>query len=187
MLRAINKKVDAAQPDFHAFLSVYATPSESLCDRFAELDRARFGEVAGVNDRGYYENSFHFPSYLDTNPVAKISFEAEYTPLTPGGFMFYVEAPNLTDNPAAFEAIWDEAYDHVGYFGINSPADVCFVCDFEGEFTCDRHGYVCPSCGNRDETKANVIRRLCGYLGAPMKRPVVAGKQEEIASRVKHA
>lgn len=186
ILERMNARVDAAQADFHARLSVYATPSESLCDRFAELDRARFGEIAGVNDAEYYENSFHFPSHLETNPVAKIRFEAEYMPLTPGGFMYYVEAPNLLDNPAAFEAIWDEAFDHVGYFGINSPVDECFACGFEGEFRCDADGYVCPGCGNRDEAQASVTRRLCGYLGSPMKRPVVAGKQSEINARVKH-
>ncbi len=185
-LEHMNRRVDAAQKDFNARMSVYSTPSESLCDRFAELDRDRFGTIEGVNDREYYENSFHFPSYLDTTPLSKIHFEAEYMRLTPGGFMYYVEAPNLLTNPVAFEAIWDEAYEHVGYFGINSPVDSCFVCDFEGEFSCDAEGYVCPSCGNRDEDKASVTRRLCGYLGAPMKRPVVAGKQSEIASRVKH-
>ncbi|WP_257162279.1 anaerobic ribonucleoside-triphosphate reductase [Corynebacterium cystitidis] len=186
ILRAMNRRVDAAQPDFNAKMSIYSTPSESLCDRFDDLDRARFGDIEGVNDRGYYENSFHFPSYVETNPIEKIHFEAGYQDLTPGGFMFYVEAPNLAENPAAFEAIWDEAYENVGYFGINSPVDVCFECEFEGEFHCDEQGYVCPSCGNRDENKASVTRRLCGYLGSPMKRPVVAGKQEEIASRVKH-
>ncbi|WIM67225.1 anaerobic ribonucleoside-triphosphate reductase [Corynebacterium breve] len=186
ILRAMNRRVEQAQGDFHAQMSVYSTPSESLCDRFDELDRARFGTIEGVNDRGYYENSFHFPSYVETNPVRKIHFEAPYMELTPGGFMFYVEAPNLAHNPAAFEALWDEAYENVGYFGINSPVDTCLLCNFEGEFTCDAQGYVCPSCGNRDENQASVTRRLCGYLGSPMKRPVVAGKQEEISSRVKH-
>lgn len=187
ILHAMNRRVERAQPEFHARMSVYSTPSESLCDRFDELDRARFGTIEGVNDRGYYENSFHYPSHLDTNPVSKIEFESHYQDLTPGGFMFYVEAPNLAANPAAFEAIWDEAYEQVGYFGINSPVDVCFACGFEGEFSCDAEGYACPACGNRDETQASVTRRLCGYLGSPMKRPVVHGKQEEIASRVKHA
>lgn len=187
ILEHMNARVDAAQADFHAFVSVYATPSESLCDRFADIDRTRYGVIDGVNDRAYYENSFHFPSHRPTNPVDKIRFEADYMALTPGGFMFYVEAPNLLDNPEAFEAIWDIAYDHVGYFGINCPVDNCFDCGFEGEFTCDEHGYRCPGCGNRDETRASVTRRLCGYLGSPMKRPVVSGKQAEINARVKHA
>lgn len=186
IMQRINAAVDQAQANFHAYVSVYSTPSESLCDRFDAIDRARFGTIPGVNDRGYYENSFHFPSYVDTDPFSKIHFESSYMPLAPGGFMYYVEAPNLQVNPAAFEALWDEAFDNVGYFGVNSPVDSCFVCDFEGEFGCDKDGYYCPRCGNRDEEKASVVRRLCGYLGAPMKRPVVAGKQEEIASRVKH-
>lgn len=182
ILEHMNTRVDEVQDQFHAMVSVYSTPSESLADRFDEIDRTRFA----LNTRGYYENSFHFPSYIDTNPFAKIEFEAPYAPQTPGGFMYYVEAPNLNVNPHAFEAIWDEAYDKVGYFGINSPVDYCFDCGFEGEFSCDSQGYQCPTCGNRDESRASVTRRLCGYLGSPMKRPVVAGKQEEIASRVKH-
>ncbi|AKK11715.1 anaerobic ribonucleoside-triphosphate reductase [Corynebacterium uterequi] len=186
ILERLGELVDAAQPSFHAFVSLYATPSESLCDRFAELDRAYFGTLTGVNDREYYENSFHYASYLPTNPVAKIRFESRYMSATPGGFMYYVEAPNLSVNPRAFEALWDEAYDYVGYFGINSPVDTCFECGFEGEFTCDSEGYCCPGCGNRDENKASVTRRLCGYLGSPMKRPVVHGKQSEINARVKH-
>ncbi|WKD58818.1 Anaerobic ribonucleoside-triphosphate reductase [Corynebacterium caspium DSM 44850] len=186
IMQRMNQRVDEAQESFNAALSVYSTPSESLCDRFDAIDRARFGDIPGVNDHGYYENSFHFPSNLDTNPVAKIHFEQEYMQLTPGGFMFYVEAPNLQENPAAFEAIWNEAFDSVGYFGINSPVDSCFECSFEGEFGCDSEGYYCPRCGNRDESKASVTRRLCGYLGSPMKRPVVNGKQTEINSRVKH-
>ncbi|WP_051866932.1 anaerobic ribonucleoside-triphosphate reductase [Corynebacterium atypicum] len=186
IMEHINMRVDAAQGRFHAQLSVYSTPSESLCDRFAALDRDRFGVIEKVNDAEYYENSFHFPSYQDTDPFSKIHFEAPYMHLAPGGFMYYVEAPNLQQNPEAFEAIWDEAFDNVGYFGINSPVDSCFVCGFEGEFNCDELGYVCPGCGNRDETKASVTRRLCGYLGSPMKRPVVKGKQHEINSRVKH-
>ena len=186
ILEHMGDLVGAVQERFHAFVSIYATPSESLCDRFVTLDRDTFGVIEDVNDRDYYENSFHYPSYLPTNPVEKINFEAEYMPLTTGGFMYYVEAPNLQCNPQAFEAIWDEAFDHVGYFGINSPVDTCFICEFEGEFTCDEQGYSCPHCGNRDETAASVTRRLCGYLGSPMKRPVVAGKQKEISSRVKH-
>lgn len=186
IMERMNEHVVAVQDSFNAALSVYSTPSESLCDRFDAIDRARFGDIPGVNDHGYYENSFHFPSNLDTNPVAKIHFEEDYMKLTPGGFMYYVEAPNLQNNPLAFEAIWNEAYDNVGYFGINSPVDCCFECDFEGEFGCDAEGYYCPRCGNRDESRASVTRRLCGYLGSPMKRPVVKGKQAEINSRVKH-
>ena len=186
ILDVIQDEIDKRQHEFHAMVTIYATPSESLCDRFDTIDATRFGEIDDVNDRGYYENSFHFPSYMDTDPFTKIRFESTYMDKTPGGFMFYVEAPALNSNPQAFESLWDEAYDHVGYFGVNTPIDSCFVCDFEGEFSCDDKGYHCPQCGNRDPEKASVTRRLCGYLGSPMKRPVVQGKNKEINSRVKH-
>lgn len=182
----IQEVIDLHQDEFAAMVTIYATPSESLCDRFARLDRQRFGVVEGVTSHHYYENSFHFPSDTDIDPFSKIHFESEYMKNTPGGFMFYVEAPDLQDNPKAFEALWDEAYHNVGYFGVNTPSDECFVCGFTGEFDCDEQGYFCPSCENRDPDKASVVRRLCGYLGVPMKRPVVSGKAEEIANRVKH-
>lgn len=186
ILARMQERIDAAQHRFACHLSLYATPSESLCERFAALDRAWFGEVAGVNDREYYENSFHFASHMEIDPLSKIDFEAAYRELTPGGFMYYVEAPNLTHNPAALTALWNAAFEQVGYFGVNTPIDSCFECGFEGEFNCDELGYVCPGCGNRDETRASVTRRLCGYLGSPMKRPVVEGRQSEISARVKH-
>lgn len=186
ILPVIQEVMDKRQDEFHGFVSMYATPSESLCDRFARCDTARFGVIPGVNDKGYYENSFHFPSDHDINPFGKIHFESDYMKDTTGGFMYYVEAPDLSGNPRAFEALWDEAYHNVGYFGVNTPSDVCFMCDYHGEFHCDEQGYVCPSCGNRDPEQASVIRRLCGYLGAPMKRPVVEGKNREINNRVKH-
>lgn len=186
ILTRFSRKASEAQDDFVSYVSVYATPSESLCDRFARLDVQEFGSIEGVNDKGYYENSFHFPSDRHTDPISKIQFEAQYPSSSRGGFMHYVEAPNLHGNPDAFEAIWDTAFDKLCYFGINSPADSCFACGFKGEFNCDDQGYFCPSCNNRDEKKASVVRRLCGYLGSPMSRPVVHGKQEEINSRVKH-
>lgn len=174
------------QPDFNTFVSLYSTPSESLADRFESIDEQRFGKIKGVTDRGYYENSFHFPSYQETDPFSKIAFEAPYSKIAVGGFMHFVETPSLLTNPTAFEQIWDEAFTKVPYFGINSPNDKCFECGFEGEFSANKRGYLCPSCGNQDPETCDVIRRLCGYLGQPMKRPVVAGKQDEMKSRVKH-
>ena len=174
------------QPDFNTFVSLYSTPSESLADRFESIDEQRFGKIKGVTDRGYYENSFHFPSYQETDPFSKIAFEAPYSKIATGGFMHFVETPSLLTNPKAFEQIWDEAFTKVPYFGINSPNDKCFECGFEGEFSANKRGYLCPSCGNQNPETCDVIRRLCGYLGQPMKRPVVAGKQDEMESRVKH-
>lgn len=175
-----------SQPEFETFVSLYSTPSESLADRFESIDEQRFGRIKGVTDRGYYENSFHFPSYQETDPFSKIAFEAPYSKIATGGFMHFVETPSLLTNPKAFEQIWDEAFTKVPYFGINAPNDKCFECGFEGEFKATKKGYECPSCGNQNPETCDVIRRLCGYLGQPMKRPVVSGKKEEIAGRVKH-
>lgn len=150
------------QPDFNAFVSLYSTPSESLADRFESIDAKRFGKIKGITDRGYYENSFHYPSYQEVDPFSKIAFEAPYSKIAVGGFMHFVETPSLLTNPIAFEQIWDEAFTKVPYFGINSPNDQCFQCGFEGEFSANRNGYECPSCGNQDPETCDVIRRLCG-------------------------
>lgn len=162
--------------------------SESLADRFAHIDRERFGIIKGVNDTEYYENSFHFPSNKDIDPVSKMQFEAQYYKYTPGGFMFYVEQNNLMENLKGMESLWN-GFHYFGniYAGVNSPNDHCNECGWQGEskFVKDQ-GYTCPSCGNYDPDKMSVVRRLCGYLGQPNKRPVVDGKQEEINSRVKH-
>lgn len=174
--------------EFLASPSVYSTPSESLADRFAKIDRKRFGIIKGVNEGEYYENSFHFPSNKDIDPVSKMRFESQYYQYTPGGFMFYVEQNNLSENLKGMESIWD-GFNHFGniYAGVNSPNDHCLECGWEGEspFVKDQ-GYTCPSCQNFDPDRMSVVRRLCGYLGHPNKRPVVSGKQDEISARVKH-
>lgn len=188
IVKHLHEYAKSIDGEFLSTPSVYATPSESLADRFASIDRNRFGIIKGVNDREYYENSFHYPSYMDIDPVSKMTFEAQYYKYTPGGFMFYVEQNNLSNNLKGMESIWD-AFNYVGniYAGVNSPNDHCNECGWEGEakFIKDQ-GYTCPSCQNFDPDKMSVVRRLCGYLGHPNKRPVVNGKQEEINSRVKH-
>lgn len=188
ILRYLDSYAKEINDEFLAQPSVYATPSESLADRFAALDRRHFGVIEGVNDREYYENSFHYPSFKAISPIDKMKFEAQYYPYSPGGFMFYVEQNNLSDNLKAMESLWD-AFHHFGniYAGVNSPSDHCHACDWEGEslFIQDQ-GYTCPRCDNFNPETLAVVRRLCGYLGHPNKRPVVKGKQEEINVRVKH-
>lgn len=188
ILRHLDSYAKKINDEFLAQPSVYATPSESLADRFAALDRRHFGVIEGVNDREYYENSFHYPSFKAISPIDKMKFEAQYYPYSPGGFMFYVEQNNLSDNLKAMESLWD-AFHHFGniYAGVNSPSDHCHACDWEGEslFIQDQ-GYTCPRCDNFNPETLAVVRRLCGYLGHPNKRPVVKGKQEEINVRVKH-
>lgn len=166
---------------------VYGTPSESLCDRFARLDTRLFGEVEDITSKGYYQNSFHVDVRKNMSPFEKWRVEAQYLPYTTGGAIDYVETETLLKNPDALEAIVDAAVAAgVRYFGVNQPVSQCFECDYSGEFAADVRGFYCPECGERDEEKISVVRRVCGYLGSFADRPVVEGKRKEIVARVKH-
>jgi ribonucleoside-triphosphate reductase len=166
---------------------VYGTPSESLCDRFARLDTRLFGEVEDITAKGYYQNSFHVDVRKNMSPFEKWRVEAQYLPYTTGGAIDYVETETLLKNPDALESIVDAAVAAgIRYFGVNQPVSQCFECDYSGEFAADVRGFYCPDCGERDEEKISVVRRVCGYLGSFADRPVVEGKRKEIVARVKH-
>ena len=167
--------------------SVYSTPAESLTDRFNRMDREKFGRIEGVTDHDFYTNSFHYPVWLQPTPMEKLSYEKDFPYYASGGFINYCEYPCLQDNPKALEAVWDYAYNiGIGYLGTNTPIDHCFVCGFQGDFEPTDEGFKCPECGNCDPDKCNVTQRTCGYLGNPVQRPMVHGRHEEIAHRVKH-
>ncbi|MFT4172355.1 MAG: anaerobic ribonucleoside-triphosphate reductase [Rhodocyclaceae bacterium] len=166
--------------------SLYSTPSESLCHRFCKLDVARFGDLEGVTDKGYYTNSFHLDVALKVNPFEKIEFEKGFADFASGGHITYVELPNMRHNLKALERVWDHAVENVPYFGTNTPVDSCGKCGFMGEAHATSEGFTCPECGNRDGASLSVTRRVCGYLGSPNARPFNAGKQKEVMRRVKH-
>jgi ribonucleoside-triphosphate reductase len=167
--------------------SVYSTPAESLTDRFNRMDREKFGEVEGVTDHDFYTNSFHYPVWLSPTPMEKLDYEKDFPYLASGGFINYCEFPCLQANPKALEAVWDYGYHiGIGYLGTNTPIDRCFICGFEGDFEPTEEGFKCPECGNSDPDQCNVTKRTCGYLGNPVQRPMVHGRHEEIAHRVKH-
>ena len=167
--------------------SVYSTPAESLTDRFNRMDREKFGRVDGVTDHDFYTNSFPYPVWLQPTPMEKLTYEKDFPYYASGGFINYCEYPCLQDNPKALEAVWDYAYNiGIGYLGTNTPIDHCFVCGFQGDFEPTDEGFKCPECGNSDPDKCNVTKRTCGYLGNPVQRPMVHGRHEEIAHRVKH-
>ncbi|TSO25659.1 anaerobic ribonucleoside-triphosphate reductase [Lactobacillus sp. LL6] len=170
----------------HYHYSLYSTPSESLTDRFCKLDTKKFGKVKDITDKEYYTNSFHYDVRKHPTPFEKLIFEKDYPQYAAGGFIHYCEYPNLKQNPAALEAVWDWAYDKVGYLGTNTPIDKCYKCGFAGEFQATAKGFQCPECGNHDPKTCDCVKRTCGYLGNPLKRPMVHGRHEEIASRVKH-
>ena len=167
--------------------SVYSTPAESLTDRFNRMDREKFGRVDGVTDHDFYTNSFHYPVWLQPTPMEKLTYEKDFPYYASGGFINYCEYPCLQDNPKALEAVWDYAYNiGIGYLGTNTPIDRCYDCGFQGDFEPTDEGFKCPECGNSDPDKCNVTKRTCGYLGNPVQRPMVHGRHEEIAHRVKH-
>ena len=150
------------------------------------MDKERFGSVQDITDKDYYTNSFHLDVRKKYTPFQKLDFEKDYPVYASGGFIHYCEYPKLTHNTQALEAVWDYAYDRVGYLGTNTPIDHCYQCDFTGDFTPTEHGFSCPSCGNTNPETCDVVKRTCGYLGNPVKRPMVKGRHREIASRVKH-
>ncbi|MCD7120867.1 anaerobic ribonucleoside-triphosphate reductase [Limosilactobacillus agrestis] len=166
--------------------SLYSTPAESLTDTFCQNDLKKFGRIEDVTDKEYYTNSFHYDVRKHPTPFEKLSFEEDFPKYAAGGFIHYCEYPNLRQNPKALEAVWDWAYDHVGYLGTNTSIDQCFKCGFKGEFEATARGFKCPECGNHDPATCDVVKRTCGYLGNPQQRPMVHGRHEEIIHRVKH-
>lgn len=188
-LKILEKLRDACQAwsdQYGYHFSVYGTPSESLTDRFCRLDRDRFGDIEDITDKGYYTNSFHYDVRKHPNCFEKLDFEKDYPYYSSGGFIHYCEYPSLKHNLPALEAVWDFAYDRVAYLGTNTPIDKCYQCDYQGEFEPTAKGFKCPQCGNQDPASCDVVKRTCGYLGNPLIRPMVAGRHQEIANRVKH-
>lgn len=186
ILRTLSDSAQQWTDTYSYKFSVYSTPSESLTDRFCRLDTAKFGAVADITDKDYYTNSFHYDVRKKPTPFEKLDFEKDYAPLTAGGFIHYCEYPILQHNPQALEAVWDYAYDRVGYLGTNTPIDHCYACGFSGDFSPTARGFSCPECGNEDPRTCDVVKRTCGYLGNPQARPMVHGRHVEISSRVKH-
>ena len=186
ILKELKSHCDKWAERYDLHFSVYSTPSESLTDRFCRLDTEQFGTVEHVTDKEYYTNSFHYDVRKKPTPFEKLDFEKEYPVYCSGGFIHYVEYPNIQQNPKALEAVWDYSYDRVAYLGTNAPIDRCYECDYAGEFEPTALGFECPQCKNRNPETCDVVKRTCGYLGNPQKRPMAHGRHKEIAARKKH-
>ena len=187
IIRDMKRRVEEWSDQYGYHFSIYSTPSESLTDRFCRLDTEKFGSISDITDKEYYTNSFHYDVRKNPTPFEKLDFEKVYPEAgASGGFIHYCEYPVLQQNPKALEAVWDYAYDRVGYLGTNTPIDHCYKCDFEGDFEPTERGFACPNCGNSDPKTVDVVKRTCGYLGNPQARPMVNGRHKEIAARVKH-
>lgn len=168
--------------------SLYGTPIESTTYKFAQSLQKRFGIVEGITDRNYITNSYHIPVFEEINAFDKLSKEAEFQKLSPGGAISYVETPNLQNNIPAVEEVMKFIYDNIMYAELNCKSDYCQVCGYDGEIVIKvndegKHYLQCPQCGNTDESKMNVARRVCGYIST---NGFNEGRLDEIANRVIH-
>jgi len=164
--------------------ALYGTPAESLCYRFARIDKEHFGTVEDVTDKGYYTNSYHVDVREEIDAFSKFSFENEFQVLSTGGAISYVEIPNMRHNLEALEDVVKFIYDNIQYAEFNTKSDYCHVCGFDGEIIInDDMEWECPACHNKDQKKMNVTRRTCGYLGENFWN---VGKTKEIKARVLH-
>lgn len=163
--------------------SLYGTPAESLCYRFATKLKEKF---PGFIERDYLTNSFHQPVWVHSDPFSKWEYESGFAKISNGGNIGYVETANLRDNMQALETLIDYGYRTIPYFGINQPVDQCLKCGHTGEFKATAKGFECPACGNHEEGTMSVIRRVSGYLSAPNSRPYNKGKMQEVVQREKH-
>ena len=168
--------------------SVYGTPLESTTYKFAKCLQKRFGMIPGVTDKSYITNSYHVHVTEQIDAFSKLKFEAQFQQLSPGGAISYVEVPDMQNNIEAVLTVMKYIYDNIMYAELNTKSDYCQVCGFGGEIKIvnDKHGklvWECPNCGNRDQSKMNVARRTCGYIGTQFWNQ---GRTQEIKERVLH-
>lgn len=184
VMKRMSKAVDQWKEETGLGFGLYGTPAESLCYRFAKIDRERFGIIPDVTDKGYYTNSYHVDVRENIDAFSKFNFESQFQKISSGGAISYVEVPNMAKNLEAMEEVVKFIHDNIQYAEFNTKSDYCRECGFDGEIIInDDMEWECPQCHNKDKAKMNVTRRTCGYLGENFWN---AGKTKEIKSRVLH-
>ena len=167
--------------------SLYGTPLESTTYKFAKCLQKRFGVIEGITDKGYITNSYHVHVTEPINAFDKIALESRFQALSPGGAISYVEVPNMNDNLEAVMQVMKFIYDNILYAELNTKSDYCQECGWDGEIEIQEDDgklvWTCPNCGNRDQSKMNVARRTCGYIGTQFWNQ---GRTQEIKERVLH-
>ncbi|MDD6566351.1 MAG: anaerobic ribonucleoside-triphosphate reductase [Parafannyhessea umbonata] len=167
--------------------SLYGTPLESTTYKFAKCLQRRFGVIPGITDKGYITNSYHVHVTEQIDAFSKLAFESKFQRLSPGGAISYVEVPNMQDNLEAVVKVMQFIYDNIMYAELNTKSDYCQVCGYDGEIRIVEDDgklvWECPNCGNRDQSKMNVARRTCGYIGTQFWNQ---GRTQEIKDRVLH-
>ena len=184
VMKYLRQTVDKWKKDTGLGFALYGTPAESLCYRFARVDRERFGDIEDITDKGYYTNSYHVDVREKINAFDKLRFESQFQPISSGGAISYVEIPNMRNNIPALESLVKFIYDNIQYAEFNTKSDYCHNCGYDGEIKInEQNEWECPQCGNKDHSKMNVARRTCGYLGENFWN---VGKTKEIKARVLH-
>ena len=167
--------------------SLYGTPLESTTYKFAKCLQHRFGVIEGITDKGYITNSYHVHVQEEINAFDKLKFEAQFQALSPGGAISYVEVPDMQNNLEAVLQVMKFIYDNIIYAELNTKSDYCQECGWDGEIQIvEENGKLiwrCPKCGNTDQSKMNVARRTCGYIGTQYWNQ---GRTQEIRDRVLH-
>ena len=187
VMKFLNKKTAQWREAENISYSLYGTPMESSTYKFAKCLQRRFGKIEHVTDKNYITNSYHVHVTEPIDAFSKLSFEAEFQALSPGGAISYVEVPNMQNNIPAVLAVMHFIYDNIMYAELNTKSDYCQACGYDGEIKIVEDDgklvWECPNCGNRDEKRMNVCRRVCGYLGTNYFNQ---GRTQEIAERVLH-
>ena len=184
VMKHLREKTDEWKKETGIGFGLYGTPAESLCYRFARIDKEKFGTIEDVTDKGYYTNSYHVDVREKIDAFKKLAFESEFQNISSGGAISYIEIPNMQKNLQALEDIVKFIYENIQYAEFNTKSDYCHVCGYNGEIKInDNDEWECPQCGNKDHNKMNVTRRTCGYLGENFWN---VGKTKEIKSRVLH-
>ncbi|MGO5314246.1 anaerobic ribonucleoside-triphosphate reductase [Bilifractor sp. LCP21S3_A7] len=188
VMQHLNDKCAEWRAAEHISYSLYGTPMESTTYKFAKCLQKRFGVIKDVTDHNYITNSYHVNVREKIDAFQKLKFEADFQKLSPGGAISYVEVPNMQDNIPAVISVMQFIYDNIMYAELNTKSDYCEVCGYDGEIQIkeDKHGkliWVCPNCGNTDQSKMSVARRTCGYIGTQFWNQ---GRTQEIKDRVLH-
>lgn len=187
VMRHMNDACKKWKAEHNIDFSLYGTPLESTTYKFAKCLQKRFGIVPGITDKGYITNSYHIHVTEQIDAFSKLAFEAQFQALSPGGAISYVEVPNMQQNIEAVLQVMKFIYDNIMYAELNTKSDYCQECGYDGEIQIvEEDGkliWKCPNCGNTDQSKMNVARRTCGYIGTQYWNQ---GRTQEIKERVLH-
>lgn len=188
IMKYMNDAVSRWKKETNIGFAIYGTPLESVTYKFAKLNQKRHGIIKGVTDKSYITNSYHVPVTQEINAFDKLAFESQFQELSTGGAISYVEVPNMQNNIEAVLSIMKFIYNNIMYAELNTKSDYCQECGFDGEIQIvkDEDGkliWECPKCGNRNQSKMNVARRTCGYIGTQFWNQ---GRTQEIKDRVLH-